>query len=47
MSRLTYSNARPVKRTSFVVLRKYVFKYLKALNERLFVVVVIGRVANT
>ena len=36
----------PFKRTSFIVFHKYVFKYLRALNERLFEAVVTGRVAN-
>ena len=46
MSRRTHSNAKSFKRTSFVVFRKDVFNYLRALNERLFVAVVTGRVAN-
>ena len=46
MSRWTYCNARPFKRISFVEFCKYVFKYVRVLNERSFVAVVTGRVAN-
>ena len=42
----TYSNANPLKRASFVVNRKEVFKYLRALNERSFVAVVTGPLVN-
>ena len=42
----TYSNANPSKRSSFVVNRILAFKYLRALDERLFVAVVTGPVVN-